>query len=75
MSPKTMRLLAKPMLFAAAIIWGTSFFIMKNALDAVPVFFLLARIRPLWVRAALGVLSGLALCAYGTLYMQGQAIM
>lgn len=42
MSPKTMRLLAKPMLFAAAIIWGTSFFIMKNALDAVPVFFLLA---------------------------------
>ena len=42
MSPRTMRLLAKPMLFAAAIIWGTSFFIMKNALDAVPVFFLLA---------------------------------
>ena len=42
MSPKTMRMLAKPMLFAAAIIWGTSFFIMKNALDAVPVFFLLA---------------------------------
>ena len=42
MSPKTMRLLAKPMLFAAAVIWGTSFFIMKNALDAVPVFFLLA---------------------------------
>ena len=42
MSPKTMRLLAKPMLFAAAIIWGTSFFIMKNALDAVPVFYLLA---------------------------------
>ena len=42
MSPKTMRLLAKPMLFAAAVIWGPSFFIMKNALDAVPVFFLLA---------------------------------
>lgn len=42
MSPKTMHLLAKPMLFAAAIIWGTSFFIMKNALDVVPVFFLLA---------------------------------
>ena len=42
MSPKTMKLLAKPMLFAAAIIWGTSFFIMKNALDAIPVFRLLA---------------------------------
>ena len=42
MSPKTMRLLAKPMLFAAALIWGTSFFIMKNTLDVMPVFFLLA---------------------------------
>ena len=42
MSPKTMKLLAKPMLFAAALIWGTSFFIMKNALDVIPVFFLLA---------------------------------
>ena len=42
MSPKTMRLLAKPMLLASALIWGTSFFIMKNTLDAVPVFFLLA---------------------------------
>ena len=42
MSPKTMHLLAKPMLFAAAIIWGTSFFIMKNALDALPPFYLLA---------------------------------
>ena len=42
MSPKTMRLLAKPMLFSAALIWGTSFFIMKNTLDVMPVFFLLA---------------------------------
>ena len=42
MSPKTMRLLAKPMLLAAALIWGTSFFIMKNTLDVMPVFFLLA---------------------------------
>ena len=42
MSPKTMKLLAKPMLFAAAFIWGTSFFIMKNTLDVMPVFFLLA---------------------------------
>lgn len=42
MSPKALKLLAKPMLFAAALIWGTSFFIMKNALDAIPVFFLLA---------------------------------
>lgn len=42
MSPTTMKRLAKPMLFSAALIWGTSFFIMKNALDALPVFFLLA---------------------------------
>ncbi|MGE4276188.1 MAG: DMT family transporter [Lawsonibacter sp.] len=42
MSAKTMKILAKPMLFSAAIIWGTSFFIMKNALDVLPVFFLLA---------------------------------
>ena len=34
--------LAKPMLFAAALIWGTSFFIMKNALDIMPVYYLLA---------------------------------
>ena len=33
---------AKPMLFAAAFIWGSSFFIMKNALDAIPVQYLLA---------------------------------
>ncbi|MBO5340063.1 MAG: DMT family transporter [Oscillospiraceae bacterium] len=42
MTPEIMRRLAKPMLFAAAIIWGTSFFIMKNTLDAMPVFSLLA---------------------------------
>ncbi|MEA4932852.1 MAG: DMT family transporter [Lawsonibacter sp.] len=42
MSSRTMKILAKPMLFSAAIIWGTSFFIMKNALDVLPVFFLLA---------------------------------
>ncbi len=33
---------AKPVLFAAAFIWGSSFFIMKNALDAIPVQYLLA---------------------------------
>ena len=33
---------AKPMLFAAAFIWGSSFFIIKNALDAIPVQYLLA---------------------------------
>lgn len=42
MSPNVMKKLAKPMLFAAAIIWGTSFFVMKNALDVIPVFYLLA---------------------------------
>ncbi|MBD5154504.1 MAG: DMT family transporter [Oscillibacter sp.] len=37
-----MRKLAKPMLFAAAFIWGSSFFIMKDALDELPVQYLLA---------------------------------
>lgn len=37
-----MRRLAKPMLFAAAIIWGSSFFMMKGAVDVIPTFFLLA---------------------------------
>ena len=38
----TMRRLAKPMLFAAAFIWGSSFFIMKGAVDIIPTFYLLA---------------------------------
>lgn len=42
LSPAVMKKLAKPMLLAAAFIWGSSFFIMKNALDAMPTFYLLA---------------------------------
>lgn len=42
MKPEIMTRLAKPMLFSAALIWGTSFFIMKNALDVMPVYYLLA---------------------------------
>lgn len=42
MSENLMKKLAKPMLFAAALIWGTSFFIMKDALDSMPVQYLLA---------------------------------
>ncbi len=42
MNPTLMRRLAKPMLFAAAIIWGSSFFMMKGAVDVIPTFFLLA---------------------------------
>ena len=42
MNETMMRRLAKPMLFAAAFIWGSSFFIMKDALDALPVQYLLA---------------------------------
>lgn len=42
MSEKMMKKLAKPMLFAAAFIWGSSFFIMKDALDTLPVQYLLA---------------------------------
>lgn len=37
-----MRILAKPMLFAAALIWGASFFVMKDVSDHIPTFFLLA---------------------------------
>lgn len=37
-----MRKLAKPMLLAAAIIWGSSFLIMKGAVDVLPPFYLLA---------------------------------
>ena len=54
MPEKTMRRLAKPMLLLAAIIWGSSFFIMKNTVDAIPPLFLLA------VRFTIGtVLMGL----------------
>ena len=42
MSSSTMKKLAKPMLFVAAFIWGSSFFVMKNTLDAMPVLYLLA---------------------------------
>ena len=42
MSASTLKKLAKPMLFAAAFIWGSSFFIMKDTLDAMPVQYLLA---------------------------------
>ena len=42
MSDTLMRKLAKPMLFTAAFIWGSSFFIMKDALDSLPVQYLLA---------------------------------
>ena len=31
----TLTRLAKPMLFAAALIWGSSFFIMKGAVDVI----------------------------------------
>ncbi len=42
MNEKTMGALAKPMLFAAAFIWGSSFFIMKDVTDFIPTYFLLA---------------------------------
>lgn len=72
MSPHVMKKLAKPMLFAAAIIWGTSFFVMKNALDVIPVFYLLAirftAARSCWRRSA--GRSGRALP--GTIYGVGR---
>ena len=42
MNEARMRRLAKPMLFSAALIWGSSFFMMKGAVDVIPAFFLLA---------------------------------
>ena len=42
MSGNVMKKLAKPMLFAAAFIWGSSFFIMKDTLNSMPVQYLLA---------------------------------
>ena len=42
MSPKMMRVLAKPLLCCSALIWGATFFIMKNEQDNIPVFHLLA---------------------------------
>ena len=42
MNETTLTRLAKPMLFAAALIWGSSFFIMKGAVDVIPTFYLLA---------------------------------
>jgi hypothetical protein len=41
MNEQTLKKLAKPLLALAAFIWGSSFFIMKNSLDDMPVFFLL----------------------------------
>ena len=37
-----MRRLAKPMLLSAAVIWGSSFMMMKGAVDVLPPFYLLA---------------------------------
>jgi len=42
MKDSTLRKLAKPLIILATLIWGTSFVIMKNTLDDVPVLFLLA---------------------------------
>ena len=74
MSPDTMRRLAKPMLFSSALIWGTSFFIMKNALDAVPVFFLLA-IRFTAGAALLALLCGRRWRAFTPDYLWRGAVM
>ena len=56
MSGNFVRRAAKPMLFAAAFIWGSSFFIMKNALDAIPVQYLLA------IRFTMGALLQALVC-------------
>lgn len=40
--PKNMSLIAKAMLFLSTIIWGSSFFILKNTLDEMPLYFILS---------------------------------
>ena len=57
MSDALKKKLAKPMLFSAAFIWGSSFFVMKNALDALPVQYLLA-LRFTTGAVLLGLLCG-----------------
>lgn len=42
MDENILKKLAKPLIVLATLIWGTSFVIMKNTLDAVPPFYLLA---------------------------------
>lgn len=42
MQIKRKSLLAKVALFSATLIWGSSFFVMKNTLDDIPTFYLLA---------------------------------
>jgi len=74
MSERTLTKLAKPLLALAAFIWGSSFFIMKNSLDSMPVFFLLGT-RFL---AATGILSLIFLKRFSRLrgdYLSRGAIM
>lgn len=40
--PKNMSLIAKAMLFLSTIIWGSSFFILKNTIDEMPLYFILS---------------------------------
>lgn len=42
MNTKIKSLLAKMALFGTTLIWGSSFFVMKNTLDSIPVYYLLA---------------------------------
>ena len=42
MSPDVMKKLAKPLLFSAALIWGSTFVMIKDTLDSVPTFYLIA---------------------------------
>ncbi len=41
-SEKKLNIISKLMLLAATVIWGSSFFILKNTLDELPTFFLLS---------------------------------
>lgn len=54
MNDAVLKKLSRPMLFAATLIWGSSFVVLKNTLDSVPVFLLLA-VRFLVAAALLAV--------------------
>lgn len=66
--------LAKPMLFMAAFIWGSSFFVMKNALDDLPVQYLLA-IRFTTGAVLLGLVCGKKWRSFNVGYLWRGAVM
>ncbi|NCB63567.1 MAG: DMT family transporter [Clostridia bacterium] len=55
MNETALKKLAKPLILLTTLIWGTSFVVMKNTLDNIPTFYLLA-VRFLFAAAMLSVI-------------------